>query len=78
MPSEQIGHYEIEYEGVWLADVDGWGASLTVYGPSANPMHRHTVLPQQRVAVEQVFASQEEAAGAARQAALVMLEHAHG
>ena len=73
MPTEQIGDYEIEYAGEHLNEVDGWAACLTVYGPSANPMHRNALVPHQRVAVEQVFASEEEALAAARLAALALL-----
>lgn len=74
MPTEQIGEYEIEYEGVRLADVDGWAAHVTIYGPSSNPMHRNSIVPNQRVAVEQVFATEDEAQAEARKAALGMLE----
>ena len=74
MPTEQIGDYEIEYEGVHMTDVDGWGAYVTIYGPSSNPMHRNSIVPNQRVAVEQVFASEREAAAQAREVALAMLE----
>ncbi len=73
MTTETIGEYEIEYKGVLMADVDGWAAHVTVYGPSANEMHRHPVIPDQRVAVEHVFASEQEAEAAAREAALAML-----
>lgn len=74
MPTEQIGDYTIEFTGVRLTDVDGWAAYMAVYGPSANPMHRNDIVPNQRVAVEQVFATEEEAAAEARKAALAMLE----
>jgi hypothetical protein len=75
MATEQIGEYEIEYAGIKLPDVDGWAAYVTVYGPPTNPMHRNCLLPMQRVAVEQVFASEDEATAEARRAALGMLEH---
>ncbi len=74
MPTEQIGEYEIEYQGVKMTDVDGWAAYVTIYGPSANPMHRNSIVPNQRVAVEKVFATEDEASGEARKAALAMLE----
>ena len=73
VPIENFGEYEIDYRGVFMADVDGWAAHVTVYGPSANPMHRDPVMPDQRVAIEQVFASEQEAEAAAREAALAML-----
>jgi len=73
MQTEQIGDYEIEYAGERLADVDGWAAFVTVYGPSTNPMHRNALIPHQRVVVEQVFDTEEMAQGEARAAALSML-----
>lgn len=78
MPTEQIGEYEIEYEALWLADVDGWAAYVTIYGPSPNPMHRNMIVPHQRVAVKHVFATRDEASNEARTAALAMLEHTRG
>ncbi len=77
MPTEQIGDYEIEYEGVKMTDVEGWGAYVTIYGPSANPMHRNSIVPTQRVAVEHVFATEAEASAEARKAAKAMLAERH-
>ena len=73
MPTEQIGEYEIEYRGEKMTDVEGWGAYVTVYGPAVNPMHRNTIVPSQRVAVEQVFATEAQAEAEAHRAALSML-----
>ena len=73
MATEQIGDYEIEYAGERLAEVEGWAAFVTVYGPSTNPMHRNALVPHQRVAVEQVFGSEEIALAEARIAAVAML-----
>lgn len=61
MPTRTQGEYEIEYSGIWLADVEGWGAYVTIYGPSPNPMHRNDVFPSQRVAVETVFPDEAQA-----------------
>ena len=74
MPTEQLGEYEIEYSGVRMTDVDGWAAYVTVYGPSANPMHRNSIVPAQRVAVEHVFGTEAEAEAEARKAAVSMVE----
>ena len=74
MPTEHIGEYQIDYAGIRLLDVDGWAAWVTIYGPSPNPMHRNSVVPAQRVALEHVFASEAEAEAAARTAAIAMLE----
>ena len=74
MPTEHIGEYEIDYAGIRLLDVDGWAAWVTIYGPSPNPMHRNSVVPAQRVALEHVFASEVEAEAAAHTSAIAMLE----
>jgi hypothetical protein len=74
VPTEQLGDYEIDYSGVKLTDVDGWAAQVAIYGPSANPMHRNSIVPPQRVAVEHVFATEAEAEAEAHKAALEMLE----
>ncbi|MDB5762351.1 MAG: hypothetical protein JWQ21_1346 [Herminiimonas sp.] len=74
MPTETIGEYEIEYSGVQLPDSENWTAHLTIYGPSSNPMHRNNIFPDQRVAVETVFPSEEAAAAEARKIAITMIE----
>jgi hypothetical protein len=74
MATETVGQYEIDYSGVHMDDVDGWAAWVTIYGPSSNPMHRNSIVPTQRVAVEHVYASQAEAQAAARTVALTMIE----
>ena len=76
MATETIGEYEIEYDGAPLPEVEGWGAFLTIYGPSTNPMHRNSVFPTQRVSVETVFPDRDAAQAAARQVALEMLKPA--
>lgn len=78
MATETVGEYEIDYSGVHMADVDGWAAWVTIYGPSPNPMHRNSIVPAQRVAVEQVFATEAEAAAAAHKTALAMIEEKAG
>ncbi len=74
MPTEQLGDYEIDYSGVRMTDVEGWAAYVTIYGPSPNPMHRNSIVPAQRVAVEHVFDTEAEAEAEARKAALAMLD----
>jgi hypothetical protein len=74
VPTEQLGEYEIDFSGVRLSDVEGWAAYVTVYGPSPNPMHRNSIMPAQRVAVERVFATEAEAEAEARTVALALVE----
>lgn len=73
MTTETVGDLEMDCSGVHMADVDGWAAWVTIYGPSSNPMHRNSIVPAQRVALEQVFATEAEAEAAAREAALEMV-----
>lgn len=74
MPSEKIGEYEVEYSAVQLADKLGWAAHLAIFGQSSNPMHRNSVFPDQRVSLEAVFPSREEAEAEALRVATDMLE----
>nr|WP_229495960.1 hypothetical protein [Massilia polaris] len=61
-----------------MADVEGWAAHVAIYGPSTNPMHRNSIVPPQRVALETVFATQEQAETGAHQAAMSMLDEHSG
>lgn len=74
MPTELQGDYEIDYSGVWLPDVQAWSAHVVIYGASPNPMHRNSIIPPQRVAVERVFPSEAEAEQEARAAGLALLD----
>lgn len=74
MGTETIGEYEIEYAGVALAESAGWAAYVTIYGPSANPMHRNSIFPTQRVSVQAVFGSEAEAEAEARRVARAMIQ----
>ncbi len=61
MPSERIGSYEMEYSAAAAADGNGWVAHVAIYGASNNPMHRNNLFPEQRVSLEVVFETSEEA-----------------
>lgn len=74
MPSQLIDEYEIEYEGVALPEPQGWGAYVTVYGPSHNPMHRNSIFPRHHVSVEAVFATEALAEAEAQRVALTLLQ----
>lgn len=74
MRTETIGDYEIEYSGIQLPDSEGWVANLTIYAPSTNPMHRNDIFPSQRVAVDTIFSSEQEAEAEARIFAISMIE----
>jgi len=80
MPTEQIGKYEIEYAGMPLQAVNEqdtgkeWGAFVTIYGPSLNPMHRNIVIAQHRVSVDTVYPTEAAAEAEARKIAIGMLK----
>jgi hypothetical protein len=74
MATEQVGDYEIDYQGVRLPEGEGWGAYVTIYAPSTNPMHRNSIVPTQRVAVDHTFETEDAAAAEARAAGLAMLD----
>lgn len=73
MQSETIGDYEIEYSGVPLPNSEEWGAWVTVYGPSRNPMHRNPIFPGQRVSLECRFANQSAAEQEAKKIAYALM-----
>jgi len=76
MPIEQVGDYEIEYAGVKLpSDNDDWAATIAIFGPSTNPMHRNAIFPSQRVLIDTVFHDEKSAEQEARKAAVEMLPH---
>lgn len=75
MTIETFGEYEIEYVGLHLPEKEGWGAYITVYGPSSNPMHRNSIIPTQHVSVETVFPTEQAAEAEARKVAMSMLHH---
>jgi hypothetical protein len=74
MQTETVGRYEVEYSGVQLANSEKWGAWITVYGPSCNPMHRNPVIPAHRVLPDCTFASESAAEQEALKIAHELLE----
>lgn len=74
MPYETIGEYEIDYAGARLPDSGHWAAMVTIYGPSPNPMHRNCIFPEERVSIDTVFTSAEQAEAEARKVAIQMIE----
>lgn len=73
MPTTVIDEFEIEYEGVHLPAQSGWGAYLTIHGPSKNPMHLATIFQRQHVSVETVFLTQQAAEAEAHKVALALV-----
>ncbi|HEX2603516.1 MAG TPA: hypothetical protein VHL60_02495 [Oxalicibacterium sp.] len=74
MPYATIAEHEVEYEGVAIAGTPQWAAYLTIYGSSANPMHRNSLFPRQHVAVDEVFLTKEAAEEGALKVARTLLQ----
>lgn len=75
MPIEIVDEYEIEYEGDLLPEKNGWGAYVTVYGPSHNPMHLEMLYPRHHVSIETIFSTKQLAEAEAHRAGLELLQH---
>lgn len=73
MPSEIKGDFQIDYSAEPALDADGWTAHVEIFGPNANPMHRTPVIKHQRVLIDRIFASVEEAEQEALKAGLELL-----
>ena len=73
MPTEYIGEYLVEYSGEPLRIGEGWGAHLAIYDVSRNPAFRASLFPKQRVCLDSVFVTQEEAAARAREVAVAKI-----
>lgn len=74
MPSKTIDGYEIEFTGEALEGTSQWGAYVSIFAPSSNPMHMFNVCPKRRVSADLVLGSQQAAEAEAERAALKILE----
>lgn len=74
MPIKTVDGYQIEFTAELLPGTDHWGAYVTIFAPSANPMHLDEVYPKQRVCADIPCASEAEAQEQAEQAATTILE----
>jgi hypothetical protein len=73
MPTEYIGEYLVEYSGEPLRYGKGWGAHVAIFDVSRNPAFRASLFPKQRVCLETVFPTEEEAAERAREVAVMKI-----
>jgi hypothetical protein len=73
MPMKEIDGYEVEYMAEPLDGCELWGAFVTIYAPSATPMHMNVLYPRHRVAADQVLTSEADAESAAEKSALDIL-----
>lgn len=73
MPVKEIDGYEVEFTGEPLEGTGQWGAYVSIYAPSANPMHMTKVCPRRRVAADLKLPDQQAAEAEAERAAEAIL-----
>jgi hypothetical protein len=74
MPSKTIDGYEVEFTGELLEGTDQWGAYVSIFAPSDNPMHMNNVCPKRRVSADLKLLDQHAAEAEAERAASIILQ----
>lgn len=73
MPTKIIDGYEVEFTGERLEGTGQWGAYVSIFAPSANPMHLAHIVPKRRVSADLQLLDQHAAEIEAERAALTIL-----
>jgi hypothetical protein len=73
VPTKLIDDYEVEFTAEPLEGCGQWGAYVTIYAPSDNPMHMNNVYPKQRVSADATLPSQAAAEAEAESSAQKIL-----
>lgn len=74
MPSKTIDSYVLEFTGELLEGTEQWGAYVSIFAPSANPMHMMNVYPKRRVSPDLTLSDQRVAEAEAERAASLILQ----
>lgn len=74
MPSRSIDGYEVEFTGELLDGTRQWGAYVSIFAPSSNPMHMTHIFPKRRVSADLILHDQTSAEAEAERAAMKILE----
>ena len=74
MPTKMIDGYEVEFTGELLEGTEQWGAYVSIFAPSANPMHMTHIYPKRRVSADLTLPDQQSAEAEAERAASIILE----
>lgn len=74
MPIKMIDGYEVEYTGELLEGTAQWGAFVSIYAPSSNPMHMAHIYPKRRVSADLKLMDQHSAEAEAERAATLILK----
>lgn len=75
MPTKIIDGYEVEFTGELLEGTAQWGAYVSIYAPSNNPMHMSHIYPKRRVSADLTLSDQHVAEAEAERAASEILKH---
>lgn len=73
MPTKSIDGYEVEFTGELLEGSGQWGAFVSIFAPSANPMHLTHIVPKRRISADLKFSNQRAAEAEAERAALAIV-----
>jgi hypothetical protein len=73
MPTKIIDGYEVEFTGERLEGTGQWGAYVSIFAPSSNPMHLTTICPKRRVAADLKLLDQRSAEAEAERAVAAIL-----
>lgn len=74
MPTKFIDVYEVEFTGELLEGTEQWGAYVSIFAPTANPMHLNNVYPKRRVSADLKLSDQHAAEVEAERAAAEILK----
>ena len=74
MPTMYIKGYEVEISGEPLIGGDTWGAYVSIYSSSKNPIDSRNIYPKTRVAEFRIFLSKEAAVQDARKAGVALVK----
>jgi len=74
MPTKSVDGYEIEFTGELLEGTKQWGAYVSIFAPSANPMHMIHIYPKRRVSADLTLLDQRSAEAEAERAAMKIVE----
>ena len=74
MPAKDIDGYEVEFTGELLEGTEQWGAYVSIFAPSDNPMHLRNIYPKQRVSPDLTLTDQHSAEVEAERAAAFILK----
>ena len=73
MPTKNIDSYLVEFTGELLEGSEQWGAYISIFAPSDNPMHMKNIYPKQRVSADLALSDQQLAEAEAERAATIIL-----